>query len=364
MTGDPNKLNPNFRRIEKVLSDLTPDHKEFGAIYPSEEIDSDDRLLNDFKHTSNYKTVGERSDAKLLEKTFTDMVEIGDWFGEYDLYGDDPDFLAISTFPTSEIDDKFNHVDLVGMINNETTGYETLPFAVDLTYNTDDAMMAQKFGWKHVHGKNKHATEGVSEFGSSHTDKDRSGRDVLITTMLPLKFRNGLKIPGFASVKYFEDKNDKWNPMHEKGRIDVMPRFIVGYSTDIADILSTGMPTDEYRNKYGQEAYQRARKEYENAERRAKWCTLFECRSQASDIHFMLERMKDEETRWMNPEELAKAKKQAAVMDDYFVKALELAVQKAQTDPDEMAAMKYADRDTVCRAITYHSHDTYIGGGN
>lgn len=46
-------------------------------------------------------------------------------------------------------------------------------------------------------------------------------------------------------------------------------------------------------------------------------------------------------------------------MDTYFTKAVELANEKAQTDSDEMAAMKYADRDIVCQAIMYHSDNTY-----
>lgn len=98
----------------------------------------------------------------------------------------------------------------------------------------------------------------------------------------------------------------------------------------------------------------------ESAERRAKWCTLFECHEQASDIRFMLEYMDDEETKWMRPEELEKAKKQIIAMDTYFTKTVESATEKAQTDPDEMAAMKYADRDMVRQAIMHHSDDTYV----
>lgn len=361
-------LNPNapktvsdYERVENTLAELTPDPRDFeGRTYPAEDVKNDVKQLDDFRHTPEYKKGEERSDAKLLEKTFTDMVERGDWFGEEEAYGDDPDYLALVTFPTADIDDTFNHIDVIGMIGNEVTGHETMPFAIDLTYNTDNAKMTQKFRWKHVYGKKRTAPEGISEFGDSYMDKDYSGQDVLKTRPLPLKFRYGLKIPGFASAKYYEDKNNPWDPMHEKGRIDIMPRFIVGYSTDIADVLSSGMPTDEYRKKYGEGAYQKKRTEYKNAERRAKWCALFECHEQASDIRFMLEHMDDEETKWMRPEELEKAKKQIIAMDTYFTKAVELATEKAQTDPDEMAAMKYADRDIVRQAIMHHSDDTYV----
>ena len=361
-------LNPNapkavsdYQRVENALAELTSDPHHFeGSIYPPDDVRRDLELLDIFKHTPEYTKGEERSDAKLLEKTFTDMVERGDWFGEEETYGDDPDYLALVTFPTSEIDDTFNHIDVIGMINNEVTKHETMPFAIDLTYNTDDDKMSQKFKWKHVYRKKESAPEEVSEFGESYLDKDYYGRGALRTRPLPLKFRHGLKIPGFASAKYYEDRNNPWDPMYEKGRIDIMPRFIVGYSTDIADTLSSGMPTDEYRKKYGEAAYQKKRSEYKNAERRAKWCTLLECHKQASDIRFMLEHMDTEETKWMRPEELEKAKKQIIALDTYFTKAVELATEKTQTDPDEMAAMKYADRDIVYQTIAYHSDNTYI----
>lgn len=359
-------LNPNtpkpttdYERIENTIAEMTPDPRDFeGRIYPVEDVKSDTELLDDFRRTPDYKETDERSDAKLLEKTFTDMVELGDWFGEEESYIDDPDHIALITFPAAVIDDTFNHIDVIGMISNELTDHEILPFAVDLTYNTEK--MAQKFRWKHVYGKKDTAPVGVSEFGNSYTEKDYSGKDTLKTSPLPLKYRFGLKIPGFASAKYYEDKNNPWDPMYEKGRIDIMPRFIVGYSPEIAEILSSGMPTDEYRNKYGEAAYQERRAEYKNAERRAKWCTLLECKSQASDIRYMLEHMDVEETKWMNTEELEKAKKQIIAMEAYFAKAIELATQKAQNNPDEMAAKRYADRDMVCQAIINQSSDTYI----
>lgn len=351
----------NYENIEKTLAKLIPDPRDFeGRVYPAEDVKSDIKQLDDFRHTPEYKKGEERSDARLLERTFTDMVERGDWFGEEEIYGDDPDYLALITFPTVDIDDTFNHIDLVGMIKNGATEHKIMPFAIDLTYNTDDTKMTQKFRWRHVYGKQESAPEVVSEFGDSYMDKDYSGRDVLRTRSLPFKFRYGLKIPGFASAKYYEDKDNPWDPMREKGRINIMPRFVVGYSTDIADILSMGLPEEEYRAKYGEEDYQRKRAEYKSAERRAKWCTLLECASQAHDIRFMLEHLDNEETKYMNTKELEEAKNQIIAMDNYFTKAVELATKKAQTSPDEMAAKEYTSRDTVCQTIIFHSGDTYI----
>ncbi len=362
---NPNAPKPvsNYEHIENILVELTPDPREFeGQIYPVEDVESDIKQLNDLRRSPNYRKSEERSDAKILEKTFIDMVELGDWFNEEEIYGEDPDYLALVTCPTADVDDAFNHIDVVGMIRNKETRHETMPFAIDLTYNTDKVKMAQKFRWKHVYGKKNTAPERVSEFGYSYIDKDYFGRDILKTRSLPLKFRYGLKIPGFVSAKYYEDKSNPWDPIYQKGRIDLMPRFIVGYSTDITDILSSGMPTNEYRKKYGEGVYQKEKAKYKNAERCAKWCTLFECREQASDIRFMLERLDDAERRWMHPEELKNAKEQIITMEKYFIKAIEIATKKAQNDPAEIAAMDYSDRDAVRQAIALHSNDTYIMG--
>ena len=372
---DPNapKTVSSYERTENVLASLTPDPRDFeGRTYPAEDVKSDAKQLEYFRYTREYKESQERSDAKILEKTFTDMVEKGDWFGEGEAYIDDPDYLSLTTFPTSDIDDHFNHIDVIGMITNEMTGHETMPFAIDLTYNTDDEKMTKKFRWKHVYGKTEAVRKGISEFGDAYAVKDSSGQDELRTRQLPLKFRLGLKIPGFASAKYFEDKNNPWDPLYEKGRIDIMPRFIVGYSTDIANILAAGKPPADYVKLAGKPDFEQKKKEYEenprvkeyeNAERRAKWCTLLECRDQADHIRFMLDHLDDEKTKLMQPDELEKAKKQIAAMDDYFAKALEIAKEKAQTNEDEKAAWDYAaSRDTVCEAIRSHSYDVYYVG--
>lgn len=353
------KVVLNYEHTENLLAELTPNPRDFeGLVYPTEDVENDIKHLDDFESTPKYKIGEKRSDAKLLEKTFTDMVERGDWFGEEEAYGDDPEYLALITFPTSKIDDTFNHIDMIGIIANEATEHEVVPFAIDLTWNIGEEELTGKFKWKHVYGKKKDAPEGISEFGWMVESDSKPG--VLEARSLPLRFRYGLKIPGFASAKYYEDKDNPQDPMYEKGRIDVMPRFIIGYSTDLVRTLADGAPTDEYRKTYGEAAYQKRKLEFKNAERCAKWCTLFECHKQASDIHFMLENMGHDETKWMRPEELEKAKKQIVAMDVYFTKAIGSAVEKAQTDPNEDAAMRYADRDVTCQAIISHSNDTYI----
>lgn len=357
---NPEKTLSNTDKLEMTLAELTPSEATFGgSIYAVEEVRSDEKIAEDFEQTPDYTRGEERSDAKLLEMTFIDMVERGDWFQEDKLYGDDPDFLALATTPTAKVDDYFNHIDMIGVVNNETTGHEALPFAIDLTYNTNREKLRRKLSWKHVYGKAEAAPREGSEFGESHTERDGTGSEIATTRALPLKLRKGLKIPGFASAKYFEDKNNPYDPMLDKGRITIMPRFIVGYSTELADTLAAGRPTAEYRQHYGERAYAKRQEEFSRAEKRAKWCTLFECAEQAEDIARMMSKLDVGQTRWMDKSELAVARKQIGAMEEYFHKAVEAAKEEAQGDAEEEAAMDYANRDDVRRAISERSSEVY-----
>lgn len=361
MNGDSStKPRSYIELMEDVQAAITPKPASFiETVYPTTEVQSDMKQLQDFRNTPEFKHGEERSDSKLLEKTFTDMAEQDDWFHEDELYGDDPDYLMFTSVPTSEIDDTFNHIDAICMICNETTNHEVLPFAIDLTYNTDPSKMSQKFKWKHVYGKKSSAPESISEFGSSSMEQSPRGERYISTSPLPLRYRYGLKIPGFASAKYFEDTNSLDEPLIEKGRIKLMPRLVVGYSPDIADIIARGKPTDEIRQKYGDQVFEQRKEEYRDATLRAKWCTLFECLSQASAIKSMLDNLSDEEISRMDPQELDEAKKQITMLHDYLKKAVDTASKEAKSDPRSLAAIKYADRDTVRNAIESHSISTY-----
>lgn len=351
---NPNRPKTNLERVESVLAEMTPDPATFAwSQYPVEEVRSDERQLMQMKRSPQYKRGEERSDAKLLEKTFMDSVELDDWFYENDLYGDDPEYDALATYPTAEVDDAFNHIDMIGMIRNEATGHELVPFAIDLTYNIEPSKIRRKFTWRHVYGKSRSAPAETSEFG------DERGP-------LRLRERLGLKIPGFAAAKYFEDRNNPVDPLYPKGRIPVMPRLVVGYSPDLADALA-GLPADRegYIRKYGERAYQDKKAEFEQAKMCAQWCTLIECAEQASDIHEMMEGLSADETRYMQPGELAVARRSIVALDRYFGRALETAKSEARKqaaagDTRQLTAMKYAaERDAVCQAIMIQSMSTY-----
>lgn len=365
--------NEHMDRTEETLDFLRPDPRTFSDQYSIESINADLEQVDIWKNSKNFIHGEERSKAKLLEKTFVDGVEREDWFNEYDIYGKYPYFSALTTIPTSEVDDLFNHVDLVCVMSNICTGGKTMPFAIDLTYNVDKEKMKRKFSWVHCYGKkggiiSSLAPDNVSEFGSVVTNEDGSTE----TRAISVRLRRGTRMPGFSSVKYFEDKNNEWSPLIEKGRIDLMPRFVVGYSPEIAEVLAKGAPSIEYkmmdRNteedealyEESEEQYEKAKNEYELANKRAKWCTLIECFRQSDDIREMMNGLTEEDVRYINGNEVLEAKKQIESMYKYFEKAFKVAQEKAENDESEAAARQYAFNDFVCKTICEQSAESYL----
>ncbi len=352
-----------LKRIEQLYSTLKPRPEKFSeSVYPKEEVARDLTMLSTYQQSPEYQRGEERSDSVLLEKTFIHLSEIDDWFQEEDRFGDDEneDYESIVAIPSSEVDDTFGHIDVIGTIRNADTDYERMHFAIDLTYNTDSEKLGKKFSWLHLHGLKDNAPKGVSEFGDIITDRGFDGRQHKRTRPLRNIFRRGLKIPGFASAKYYEDTNNTWDPAHDKGRIDVMPRLVVGYSPELAEILAQGPPDESIARKYGMGEYEKRMNDFNTAKTRAKWCALNECAEQASAIHFMVDNLPESKTESMDKDELESARKQAAAMDKYFSGALEQARKKAAEDPQEQEAMDYAERDEVRNEIQLRTGFTFI----
>ena len=352
--GNKNKLT-HYERMEKTLESLTPRPETFNSVYKLEEIRADLRLARAEKSMPDFRKGEERSDAKILEVTFTSMVETGDWFSEEDRFAEDEKYEALRTLPTSEVDDIFNHIDVIGMIQNEKTGGEVVPFAVDLTYNIIQEKLQKKFSWAHEYGNSaSRDNAAISEFGTAEVKRRANGEEYVRIYPTPSIQRDGLKIPGFASAKYFEDMNDPWHPIHKKGR-----SFVIGYSADLADVLAKGSPATEIKEKYGEQEYLRRRRDYLMAEKRAKWCTLMECAEQAKQIAAMVDRLPESMAESMDKKELAEAKKQIAAMKEYFSGALEMAESKAKTNEHEREARLYAQGDKVRKVISAESEVAY-----
>ncbi len=202
----------------------------------------------------------------------------------------------------------------------------------------------------------------MSEFGRIGVVKTADGgyEDV---SMHLMSNRLGMEICGFASAKYYEDTENPTNPVHEKGRIKVMPRLIVGYPVTTSRILAEGKPGHQFKSTHSGKEYQAKRQRYMEAQRSARWCSLLECQQEASDLHYMMEHLTLEDTKWMDPNEYDTARRSADAMNRYFTKALATAMKKADADPREAQAMKDAQNNFICRAVIKQSHNTYIGDG-
>lgn len=331
-----------YANIKKVLGEMTPNSGNGFApeIYSYDDVRQDEDLLRAWKFSPKYQEIDSDHSSKLLEYAFTHSAETSDWFYEEKLYANDPDWQAFTTVPTSEIDDVFNHVDAVGLISNEITGHKTMPFAIDLTYNTDADKIKKKFNWVHVRGK-KESSNDKSEFGESWTERTEQGTFTTMTKSLPLKEREGLKIPGFASVKYFEDTNG--TDMLPKGRIQIMPRFIVGFNPGIASILMQGASA----------------KEYATANQLARWCTLIELCEQSKSIKTYLDALPEEKTKHMDAKEFSIAKEQIKMANEYFSKSLQEAENASRTNSDILLAKFAAERDFVCQTILAQTKITF-----
>lgn len=241
-----------------------------------------------------------------MEEIFISVIDQDDWFKEWERYEDDEDFQAISSIPTSAEDDTFNHIDLISVISNSTTDHQPIPFAIDITYNADFnnnkslKNLAKKFHWKHVYGKSAIAPENVSEFGKVFIKHDAEGNRYLSARALPLECRKGLKIPGFGAAKYYYDSGSTYPGASTGCRINLMPRFIVGFNPELTDkIKEWELNKDkEYRVwQYGNTSNRDAdRQEYEKVKSRAKWCMLTELSEQADGICRYLENLP--ELKW------------------------------------------------------------------
>lgn len=385
--------------ISSVISEITPDMDTFTDSYPESEIEEDKALAEQLKKNSNYVEQRAGAASLVLEKTFAERIlTVGsDWFFDEYLYSNTDGHQPLRMFHTTEVDDASNHADFVITIKNAATKKNPVPFAIDLTYNIEEGRLYDKFRWRHAYGKDPRVSSG-SEFGYIIGDSDGGGSDAMHSFKHRLIGRRGLKIPGFTSIKYYDElptMSSPWiEPMIKKGRVAVLPRLIVGYQEDIIRYLEEDESTEEFKR----------------ANAIARQCTLLECSAQASDIYSMIDerywarlllggtsasdrtamtaeqyekakiaiekmayndraRLKDTDV-----EEMRKARLQIKYLRDYFRKALGASQKRAReiiesaSSPQERerAQSEYedivrsAENDIVCKAIIQQSNDTYI----
>ena len=201
-----------------------------------------------------------------------------------------------------EFDDYMNHIDAICVMNNSKSGYKPLPFSLDITYNVDPEKLDKKMSWEH----------------------------------------RAAKIPGFATAKYFEDtfSCDSENKL-KKGRIEIMPRFVIGYSPSLSEEITS-------LRKMSNGAQSTRRDILSN---RAKWCFLKELSEQADQMLNYLEDHHNESDL------LEKAFNDVKCLKEYFDGAIEVA--RAADEPNHEYE-NYVYKDEVAATILSKSIYGYL----
>jgi len=285
----------NWGDIKRDIQNETPDLRDFagGDPYSDEEVARDLATVRQIKSKPEYRK-GDMTDSEVQEYATAQEIGEMDWFGE-ELRRDElfPDGMGSDTctFMTSEFDDHVNHIDAVCLMNNVYSDFRPVPFALDLTYSDDPEVLDRKFNWLH---KSKYVAS-----------------------------------PGFTKVKYFEDTFNAV-PLLPKGWIGVLPRFIVGFSSDLSQKI-----TEERMTNTGWGALSR-----EEPSSEAKFCVLKELKTQSEQMLEWLDKHRNDSR------ELKRMYRNVTALDKFFGGALKTA---REHDPRGFEA--YSNRDSVVQQI-------------
>ncbi|MBQ6570884.1 hypothetical protein IJI02_00875 [Candidatus Saccharibacteria bacterium] len=296
--GERNKNNggggkETYKYIGEKIEKNTPQERDFtNDPYETAEINRDLKSIEQYQQKKKIEKERGIADSKIEEYAIVKGLGEDDWFGDYQR---DEDIIGekgrdATTYFASEYDDFTNHIDAVVVVKNADTKYKTLPFAIDMTYRENLSELNQKFGWKH----------------------------------------RKLGLAGLAEVKYFEDSDAFEEPEIPKGKIEVLPRFVVGFSESLADELVKG---ELGRSDWDKLAL-------EELETKAKFCVLNELKDQAGQLLGVLEDKREESL------EMRQLYNKVRLLDGYFGNALETARQG-----DVRGLEDYIDEDRVARRL-------------
>ncbi|MDO4753278.1 MAG: hypothetical protein Q4A36_03560 [Candidatus Saccharibacteria bacterium] len=286
----------NWGDIKKEIISETPKEGSFEGCYSQKEIKADRERIAKIKERLGVKDEDGISTSRIQEYAIAQEIGEMDWFGEdkrsNELFPSEKGQQTV-VFLSSEFDDFVNHVDAVCVMDNAESDFEPVPFALDMTYNTDVEGLDKKMSWRHPSA--------------------------------------GVKIPGFAMVKYFQDTFSP-NPLLKKGKISIMPRFVIGFepdlSTEITELRMTNTGWDSLRR--------------DELTAKAKWCVLRELKAQSAQ---MLEYLNEHHA---DSPLLETAYSQIKSLDRYFAGAIEAAKGMDKNHPERQA---YSNRDAVVQSI-------------
>lgn len=289
----------NWGDIKRDIKETeTPHEDDFDDVYSAAEIAADKARVEDIK--KKLRIVEDKfgiPDSRVQEYATEQEIGEMDWFGETareeELFPEGQG-NQVAVFLTSEFDDYISHIDAICLVNNADTDFSPVPFALDMTYNTDNDGLDKKFSWRHPSPQ--------------------------------------VGLPGFTKAKYVEDTFNT-EPLIPKGKIEVMPRFIVGYSPDLANGIT--------ELRMSKDAWGSLRRDELSA--KAKWCVLTELKTQSVEMLAYLEEHHSESSQ------LETAYQQVRALDKYFGDAITTATEQDEVHPEWK---NYALRDEVCAAIT------------
>lgn len=292
----------SWEDIKKDIKKETPSLEIFGNNdpYSNEEIEQDKNRVRGIKAAIGYRETEGLADSQVQEYTTQqDIIEM-DWFSEgkreSELFGN-RDIIENQTITslTSEYDDFVNHIDVICVVKNTYSDFQPVPFALDLTYGTDIDQLDKKFSWRHPY--------------------------------------NSIDTPGFCTAKYFID-TDSLNDEQilPKGRIKIMPRFIVGYDEDLSQRIS------ELRIFGNSDKDDLIREE---SSMKAKFCVLKELKLQSEQMLEFLTKNSQKN------KDFKKMLEDVTALNQYFKGALETA---RKHDPHDLES--YSNKDEVVNAIT------------
>ena len=289
-----------YEDIKKEIRETMPDEADFVGIYTEDEVREDLNRVEQIRREMGIVDNGEISDSRVQEYITAQEITINDWFME-DVRDDlglkkDERGERCSVFLTSNFDDYVNHIDAICVIQNALTNFHPLPFALDMTYNTEKGKLSKKmYGWKYP---------------------DKS-----------------LAVPGLAVAKYFQD-DFHLDPILSSGPIGVMPRFVVGYNPDLSSRMTEVFLSGEQWNSATEDALTA----------QARNCVLQELVQQSDNLAKLLE------GRQAGNRLAQLAYVQTTCLQRYF-KGAETVARERDLALGHQGWQTYPNRDQVCQAI-------------
>lgn len=290
----------NWQDIIDDVRNETPNEDDFDDVYSKDSIRADKNRIDKIKQQLGIESEFGISQSRIQEYAISQEIGEMDWFAEEEdlrsqqLFGEDGEKgQQTVVFLSSEFDDFTNHIDAICMMNNACSGFKPVPFALDMTYNTNLDKLNQKMSWRHANC--------------------------------------AVNMPGLATARYFEDTFSP-EPEIEKGRIPIMPRFIIGFDPDLSQEIT--------ELRMSNNAWESLRRE--ELSTKAKWCVLWELKAQSKQLLGMLESIDPRNAL------VEEAYQQVKALDEYFDGAIEASKKKDAKHPEWMS---YVDRDAVANAI-------------